>query len=352
MDIQDPALFTPQCRVFIDGVQIKNSAEMIESVTVRLSVSEMANSCEIAIFCDYDHDKSTVGGIIATASPGKKVKVDLGYRYPKTVFVGYINSTGVSFSQDGVNLSLSCLDARGLLMGNTSREGFENKSVSQIVNELLKPVRSYTEGITVTVPGAADKEYPISQFEMDDYRFICLLARITGCSFFMDGTVLKFVKDVYSSATLQGKFQWGRDVISFERQVELSDQVGKIRVMGRSPDTLDDFFAEVSPVSGKGKNGAALCSPVRGKVREVVSKTIKSQNEARIYAEALMRQSCLKLCRGSAEVLGDESIKPGKKVMFGGLDPKLNGTYYVTSVTHSFNSGGFLTNIGFCSPTD
>ena len=70
-------------------------------------------------------------------------------------------------------------------MGNTSREGFENKSVSQIVNELLKPVRSYTEGITVTVPGAADKEYPISQFEMDDYRFICLLARITGCSFFM-----------------------------------------------------------------------------------------------------------------------------------------------------------------------
>ena len=69
MDIQDPALFTPQCRVFIDGVQIKNSAEMIESVTVRLSVSEMANSCEIAIFCDFDHDKSTVGGIIATASP-------------------------------------------------------------------------------------------------------------------------------------------------------------------------------------------------------------------------------------------------------------------------------------------
>lgn len=352
MDILDPAVIVPQCRVYIDGVQIKNSAEMIESVRVQLSVSEMANSCEIAIFCNYDHDRSTAGGIISTASPGKKVKVDLGYKYPKTVFVGYINSAGVSFSQDGVNISLSCLDARGLLMGNTSREGFENKSVSQIVNELLKPVQSFTEGISVSVPGAADKEYPISQYEMDDYKFICMLARLTGCSFYMDGTVLKFVKDVYSSAAMGGKFQWGKDVISFQRQVELSDQVGKVRVIGRSPDTLEDFFAEATPVSGSGKTGAALCSPVMGKVREVVSKTIKTQNEARILAESLMRRSCLKLCRGSAQVLGDESIKPGKKVKFDGLDPKLNGTYYVTSVTHSFDSGGFLTSIGFCSPTD
>ena len=66
----------------------------------------------------------------------------MGYRLTKPVFMGYINAAGVSFSEDGVTLTLSCLDARGLLMGNTSRESFENKSVSQIVKELLEPTAS------------------------------------------------------------------------------------------------------------------------------------------------------------------------------------------------------------------
>lgn len=352
MPLMPEEVLVPQCRVYIDGSQIKASDEMIESVTVQLTASEMSNSCEIVVYCDYDHERSTMGNIISRAAAGKKIKVDMGYKLPKTVFMGYINSTSVSYSGDGVSLVISCLDARGLLMGNTSREGFENKSVSQIVTQLLDPVKSYTEGVTVSVPGAADKEYPLSQYEMDDYRYICMLARLTGCSFYMSGTKLKFVKDIYSSATVQASYTWGKDLMAFNRTVELSEQIGKVRVIGTVPDTLDDFFADASPLSGSGKTAASLCSPVKSKVREVVCKTIKSQQEAKTYAEALMRQSCLKLCRGNARVVGNESLKPGKKIKFGGLDPKVNGTYYVMAVQHTFDANGFVTNISFCAPTD
>lgn len=341
----------PQCRVYIDGMQIKPSAEMIESVTVQLSASQASNTCEVVIFCDHDNGKSTVGSIISRASAGKKIRVEMGYSIPKTVFMGYVDSAGISFSGDGVTLSLSCLDARGLLMGNISRESFENKSVSQIVKELLEPVRSYAGGVTVSVPGAADKEYPIAMHDMDDYRFICMLASMAGCSFYMTSTDLKFVRDIYSSAAVKERYTWGKNIISFTRNVELSGQLGKIRVIGTSPDTLEDFYADASPMSGTGKSGAAMCPPIRSKVQEVVSKTVKNQSEARTYAQSLMRSACLKLCTGSATVPGNESLCPGTKVKFDGLDPKINGNYYIKAITHSFDQGGFLTKIDFCSPT-
>ena len=126
MELNNEELLLPQCRVFVDGRQIKASEEMIESVSVQLSASQMSNSCEVVIFCDHDHGRSTIGNIISRASAGKKIRVEMGYRLTKPVFMGYINAAGVSFSEDGVTLTLSCLDARGLLMGNTSRESFEN----------------------------------------------------------------------------------------------------------------------------------------------------------------------------------------------------------------------------------
>ena len=352
MDLKNEELLLPQCRVFVDGKQIKASEEMIESVTVQLTAGQKSNTCEVVIFCDRDHSKSTVGNIISRASAGKKIRVEMGYKLTKPVFMGYINSSGVSFGADGVTLSLSCLDARGLLMGNVSREGFANKSVSQIVNELLEPVKSYTDGVTVSVPGAADKEYPIFSHDMDDYQFICMLAKLSGCTFYMSGTKLKFVKDIYSSATVQQRYTWGKNMISFNRTVELSGQLGKVRVYGTVPETLENFSAEASPLGGSGKSGAALCSPIRKKVMEKVSKTVKNQQEARTYAESLMREACLNLCTGNATVPGNEAIAPGTKIKFGGLDPNLNDTYYITGVTHTFNSGGFLTKIDFCSPTD
>lgn len=352
MELNNEELLLPQCRVFVDGRQIKASEEMIESVSVQLSASQMSNSCEVVIFCDHDHGRSTIGNIISRASAGKKIRVEMGYRLTKPVFLGYINAAGVSFSEDGVTLMLSCLDARGLLMGNTSRESFENKSVSQIVKELLEPVRGYTDGITVSVPGAADKEYPIVSHDMDDYQFVCMLAKLSGCTFYMSGTKLKFVKDIYSTATVQQRYSWGKNMLSFERTVELSGQLGKVRVYGTVPETLEDFCAEASPLGVSGKSGAGLCPPIRSKVLEKVSKTVKSQSEARTYAESLMREACLKLCTGTATVPGNEALLPGTKIKFGGLDPKLNDTYYITGITHTFSAGGFLTRIDFCSPTD
>lgn len=343
--------FVPQCRVYVDGTRLASSEVMLESVSVELSVSQMSNSCELVFFSGYDHEHSRTGDILSKMEVGGKIRVELGYELPKTVFIGYINSQRLDYSSSGAVLSVSCLDARGLLMGNNSRESFENKSISQVVKELLEPVRAYTDGINVSLAGSADKETPLSQYEMDDYQFVCRLAKLTGCSFYMNGTKLNFVKDIYSTAALKDTFAWGKELISFSRSVELSEQIGKVRVIGSEPDTGKPFYVDASPIGGfGGKTGEKLCKPVGKRVKEVVCKSIKTRKEAETFAESLMRQSCLALCKGRASVVGCD-IKPGEKVKFSGLDPNVNGTYYVTGVTHNFSASGYTTDITFCSPT-
>ena len=338
----------PQCEVRVGGILLKSTDYFMESVNVKLSAGTSSNSCDVTLISAYDTSGSKIpGGLMSLITAGKKVVVKLGYKQTKKVFIGYINSVSVEYSTDGVVISFSCLDARGLLMGNTSWQSYENESISQIITKLLNPVSQYTEGIQVSVPGKADKEYPMTQRNVDDFTYICNLAKITNSSFCMTGTKLKFVKNIFKTATLQETYTWGKDLLSFNRTVELAEQLGAVTVSGNSPDTIKEFSATAKPPSGRGKTGAQLCPEVKAKEKEIISSLVKNQSEAKTFAEAVIFESAMKLCSGSATVLGNQKLSPGGKVAFKKLDPKIDGEYYIKSIDHKFSAGGFLTVIGF-----
>lgn len=341
----------PQCRVYIDGSELKNSKYHIESVNVQITGSQKSNGCDVMILADYDYKNSCIAeGLMKKIVVGKKVKVEMGYKIPKPVFMGYINYVSTSFSEGGVEISFSCLDARGLLMGNSTWQTYENESMSQIITKMLNPLKPYTDGVEVNVPGKADKENPLSQHDLDDYQYICLLAKLTGSSFCMPGTKLKFVKNIYKTGSRQADYKWGRDLLSLERNVELAEQLGAVNVTGNAPDSIKPFSATAKPPAG-GKSGAQLNSLVKAKERNLTTYAVKDQSEAKAYADSLMMEASMKLCTGSAKVLGNEKLVPGGKVKFDGLDPELNGDYYMVSVSHSFSESGFITTIGFAKPT-
>lgn len=337
----------PQYRLYVDGSEVKPEKFSVESISIRLSASAKANCADISFICRFDHKNSRIeDGMIKKLQPGKKIKIKLGYETPSDVFLGYINTAEVEFGGDGVFMRVSCLDARGMLMGNTSWETFENESKSQIIKKILNTVSSYTDGIQVTLAGAADKENPETLKRQDYYSYVCSMAKLTGSSFCMIGGKLKFVKDVFTTATLKSDYKWGRDLISFSRNADLSEQLGGVTVTGLQPDTLKEFTATGKPAGGK--TGSQLSSGVKSKTMEIQSGLVKNQKEAQDYAESLMRERSMKLVSGSARVVGDEKATPGTKVKFSGLDPDLDGEYFISTVQHSFGSGGFVTDIGFC----
>lgn len=340
----------PQCLVTVGDTLLKSSDFMMESVDIHLSAGSQSNSCNVTVLCGYDYKNGKLTGDAAsTLAAGKKVMVKLGYSSPKEVFIGYINSVSTEFSSEGAVISFSCLDARGMLMGNNSHKSYENKSVKQIIEELFASVQSYTGGTEVSVSAEADKENPMTQHDMDDYSYICTLAKLTGSSFCMTGTKLRFVDNIFNSASVQETYTWGKDLLSFNRTVELAEQLGEVTVLGSSPDSEEEFSVTVKPKSGSKKTGDKLSSGVKSRKKKIISSMIRSQKEAKAFAESLMSESSMKLCSGSATVLGNQELTPGGKITFERLDPSVSGTYYITSVNHRFGSGGFMTVIGFCS---
>ncbi|MGN0649832.1 MAG: phage late control D family protein [Oscillospiraceae bacterium] len=343
----------PQFKIYIDNSLLKGTTYKILSVNVQLSISEKANSADFVVSAEYDIEKGKIeSNLVKKLNAGAKVKIEMGYKFTSTVFLGYINSCDVEFSSDGVYLTVSCLDARGLLMGNRLWKVFENATPSQIINKLLLPLSKYTQGISVSLPGAIDKEHPEAASEDDDYTYICNLAKRNNCSFLMQDNVLKFGKNVLTQGTpMFTTYEWGKNLLSFSRQVELSGQIGEVEVSGRNPDTLETFSASEKLPSGPGKNAKQLCSNIGSKTLKIVSSEIKTKKEAEAYAKSIITSSSMKLVNGSASMVGDSSIMPGKKIKFGKLDSAIDGQYLVSAVTHKFDSSGYITTVNFCRGT-
>lgn len=342
----------PQCEILIDDSPLKTGSCFIESVHVQVSASLQSNSCDVTLVADYDYKNSKISDdLLSAVTLGKKAKIKLGYGKPDTVFLGYINSVSTSFSSEGFLVEFSCLDARGLLMGNTHWKSYKNEKMSMVIEGILKPISSFTGEIEVSVSAEADKENPLAQNEMDDYQYLCSLARLTGSSFCMLKKKLYFGKNILRAGVLRESYEWGKNLISFSRNVELSGQVGSVAVYGNEPATIKNISVKAAPPGGSDRTASQHCSAVNNKTEKRFNYTVRNQDQAKAYAESIMLDSAINFCTGSAQVLGNEKLLPGDKVEFDGLDPSLNGKYIITSLTHSFGGGGFLTTIGFARTT-
>jgi phage protein D len=176
------------------------------------------------------------------------------------------------------------------------------------------------------------------------------LAKRTKSSFCVIGTKLKFVSDIFTSARVSAEYKWGKDILKFKRTVDLSEQIGKVTVTGSEPETQKVFSASVSAAEVNG-TGVKLNSCVKSKEINVESPNVHNQEEARKYAESIMKQHAYALVSGFATVIGNEKLTPGSKVKFSGLDSNLNGDFYIYSVDHSYSAGGFVSKIGFGGPS-
>lgn len=345
----------PQYKVLVGGKELSAEKCSVLSIDVNLSSSVNANDCQIVFAGRYDYEKTEVGGkLLSTLVPGKRAEVYLGYKTPSCVFMGYINSVGVEFGSQGVIVTTQCLDARGLLMKNYSWKTHQKETYSQIVNEMLKPLSEFVKSVTVSVPepkGDAVKETPKVKDSEDDFRYLVNLAEQTKSSFCVINNELKFVADITDKGSVTGKYTWGKDLLSFTRQTDLSNQVGSVVVHGTEPDTLKTFQAKSAPLSGKGKTGAQLSKTVKNKVIEIHSAEVKTREEAQKLADATLLKHSISLCRGTASVIGNEKLFPASKVKFSGLDDNVDGEYIMTAVHHRFDGSGFVTEIEFSGYT-
>lgn len=343
----------PTCCIYVGELLLSPSYCLIREVTVCLTDYEKSNSCEVSVLCSPKYQSSEKQAVISDLTVGKKVTVKLGRGTPVSVFTGYIDSVQIDLSKEETALTFFCLDARGLLMGNRTWKNYENQSVNRIAMLLLNNVKAYADGIRVSVSGEADGELPVTRSDLDDYAFLCRLAERNGCSFRMDGGVLKFEDNTDETSSPSKTVVWGRDVLKFSRFTELSGQVGEVRVYGKNLADAATFSASAKAESltgGKRKCAADHCAAVGGRVYETHPIFLKNQEEAQRYARSLLSKLNARFCTGEVTVLGDENVSPGSVISLEGFDRCIDGNYAVRAVRHEYRRGEFLTALSISSP--
>jgi Bacteriophage probable baseplate hub protein len=217
----------------------------------------------------------------------------------------------------------------------------------------------------------------VVQGKQDDLRFLKERAFKIGFELYMqtnpktgkDG--LHFVKRDGSGAKPRiYELAWGTlrnsgnttappSLIEFKPTITLSRQVQSVTVRGW--DVKDkkaiSYTAkpETSNVKGKAGSGPATAGRVaggEGKKEVVIDAPVSSVEEAKALAEALLRDRAYEFLTATGKTIGLPNLRPSDKVEIHGVGKRFGGTYYVTKVTHTLGSSGYVTEFDVCRTHD
>lgn len=350
----------PQFKVNVGGSDIKTEDFPIIDINVLMSASYDMSSCEFTIAGMFDQKNGKFSKDIFTQfKPGKVIDVKMGYSTPKGVFKGYINSIAFDFNgQSGPYITVSCLDAKGALVNNRTWKNYGKQTIKSIVTEILKEKCS-TYATISGVESDFDKgdtgayaESPEIKENMDDFHYIKMFAIKTNNSFCVIYDKLYFCENLAQKAKAGLKLTWGKNLLSFSSEVNLSDQIGSVQVYGDDPITQKTFEASAKSdaIKGAGESGADMAPVVKAKTMVIVDPDVTNQSQAEELAKDTLQSHASKLlsCKGST--IGIPEIVAGDKIEIDGMGNGLDGEYFLEKVTHRINGQGYITSFEGINP--
>lgn len=330
----------PAADILVDGKNlVKDLGCKTQGVTVSLSVSEPGTASFKIWDCFDIASHSVKTGITSNILLGSKVVVKMGYGSDKTtVFIGYIDSLGLSMSsEDSFYYDVKAKDVLKLLKESGSRiRIFEEENYVDIFKTLMKPYQAYCTLSTGSMAGKIENHM---RQDCTDYQFIMkhlIEGGACGWEFFVSAGVAYFrekdaEKDVVVSLSPGGglhRFSWSFQYVN-----------KKIQVLGYSLDVNGLVGTKVAASAGLSSNA------VQG--TEVVKALgAATQEEVDKRAEKVAKKLMDRGKRGSLSTIGLPQLLPGKYVEITGLDQTVNGEYYISSVTHSMSTDGYSTELG------
>ncbi len=350
----------PQFALEIDGAKISSSDYSVQSVLAQTTASFESGFCELSITDIYDEKKGKYKkDVYNTFSPGSKIKVFMGYNYVSEVFNGYINKISLNYGLEGATLSVSCLDARGVLFKSNKRRQFaEGAKIIDVIKEVLKPCSEYVSSIKVgniDFDSSVSKDVQIKMIQdnIDDYTYVKKLATLTGSYFCILKNDLVFDPDIISQAPNMVSLKWGESVMNASFDIDLSEQVGNIEVSFRDRTTgqYDSVTAKTGSVSlGGGGKSPDVAGVVEKKELEIEEPLVTNTNQATALAKSLYNSMSMNYVKTKVKTIGIPDIYAGAKFTLERFGKGIDGEYFITNALHEFGSNGYTTTISGNKP--
>lgn len=333
--------FSPAFEILIDGKNILREGMAIPSITVDTTTEEKADTCRFSVKNAYDLVKRDFKWL-DKLELGKYIEVKMGYVDKlETVFYGLITSLNFEYPADDTpQIDVTAMDVSFLMMKGSRSQSWENKKYSDVVKELGKKYCS-----RVFVDDTKHKIGTIDKNRVSDFHYIQHLAKQNNYDFFIVGKTMYFrkpLKNIKPVTTLT----YGKNLRSYTVDMNLADQVSGFVVRGWDPKKQEVIEAKSKKVTKMGSNsrtGPDILSSL-GVTEEYLYTNVETVAEAQAQADDKLNEYAMKVITGSGECIGIPEIRAGRHIKIQGVGKKQNQPYYLTSVTHTINSSGYLTS--------
>ena len=338
--------FSAPCfEITIGGTKLSESGINVTTLEVELSANGTAGGCSFVVDGQYDHEHSKwENKALDLVKVGAELTVRGGYIKDKELFYGYVDDYTVDFQAEGPpRLSVSGLDGLGYLMSFREPLYGGQKKAGEIVKTILQKSVSAGFAKKVTMGTLTDFETPILKEQVDDWKFLNLMARRFGVTLFAVAGELIF-DNVTSNTSPIMTLSFDKGLYSFQKRVSLAHQVGKVVILGRDVNQKA-IKGEASSVSigGSGKTASQLVPDLKNATLREFSEYVRTQQECKQVAQSRLDGIAMRLVSGGGTCVGIPELIPGRYLEIDGLDAKSNGTYFLTKVRHLFEQDGYQT---------
>ncbi len=337
---------TPKCEVSINGNPLSKNKIAISSLEVELSADGTAGGCSFTIDGQYNYEHSKwENNALELVKPGAKISIRGGYAQgDKELFFGYVDDYTIEFQQDGPpRLSVSALDGLGYLMSFREPLYGGKRKAAEIVKSILQKSVSAGFAKKITMGTLPDFETPILKEQVDDWKFLNLMAQRCGVTLFTVAGEMIFDNVISRSSPIL-TLSIGRGLISFQKRVSLAHQVGQVEVWGRDvkQKAIKGTASRLS-IGGSGKSATELVPDLSKAVLREYSEYARTQEECSRLAQNRLNSIAMGLVSGSGLCIGLPELIPGRYLKITGGDASSNGRYFITKVRHLFDENGYQT---------
>ena len=335
----------PGFEILINGRSMPPGRYHIPGVEVEISATGTAGGCSFTIEGQYDYENQKwVNDAASLIKPGAKLSVKGGYQTRKELFYGYVDDYSLEFAQDGTPcIKVNGLDGLGYLMNMCQPFYAGEKQPKQIVESVLRKSQMAGFAKKVSVGQLSGFATPIIKEQMDDWKFLRMMAERYGASLFaVDGELI--FDDVMTKTAPILTLTVDQSVRSFTRRVSLAHQVGKVEILGRDVNqkAIQGSASKVT-VGGDGKTAAQWVSGLKDAVLRERSEFVRTQKECELLAQHRFNSISMGFVSGEGACIGIPELIPGRYLRIDGGDELTNGTYYLTKVYHRFTTSEYVT---------
>lgn len=280
-------------------------------------------------------------------APGATVTITAGWGdNTATLFSGIVVRHGVKIDNgNNSRLVIECRDqATKMTIGRNNANYLQLKD-SDIMSTLIG-----NHGLSADVKSTTVQYDELVQFYCSDWDF--MLARADASGLLVNVAAGKVsVQPPSTSGSAVLSVSWGRDLLSFEADIDARSQFTAVQATSWDPKA--QAIAQGDPAEPAtlnqqgdldGKTLAEVASPATYVLQTGASQPVATLTA---WAQAAQQKAALARIRGRMRIMGTATAVPDSLIDVQGVGARFSGSVYVSSVEHLLTDGNWTTEVEF-----